>query len=113
MTIRIEQYATDQGKKTMAGLRDRFALADVTCCKTVIDILEQVKTHGDAAVVEYTRQFDAPEMTIENVRVSEEEFERAAEAVDADFMKTLAFAAERIRTFHERGNGRFLDDDPR
>ncbi len=102
MTIRTEQYVTDQGKKTIAGLRDRFALADVSCCKTVTDILEQVRTRGDAAVVEYTRKFDTPGMIKENIRVSEEEFERAAEAVDADFMETLAFAAERIRTFHER-----------
>jgi histidinol dehydrogenase len=102
MTIRIEHYTTAQGKETMAGLRNRFALADVNCRDTVTDILEQVRTRGDAAVVEYTRQFDAPHMTQERLRVSEEEFEQAAEQVDDAFMDTLAFAAERIRTFHER-----------
>ena len=102
MTIRIESYATDQGKKSMDSLRDRFALADSKCAQTVTDILEQVRSRGDEAVVEYTRRFDAPGMTSEGLRVSEEEFAQAAEKVDDDFMDTLAFAAERIRVFHER-----------
>ncbi len=102
MTIRIESYATDQGKKSMDGLRDRFALADSKCAQTVTDILEQVRSRGDEAVVEYTRRFDAPDMTAEGLKVTEEEFAQAATAVDDDFMATLAFAAERIRLFHER-----------
>ncbi|XOF33810.1 MAG: histidinol dehydrogenase [Candidatus Electrothrix sp. YB6] len=102
MTILIENYASGRGKKIIATLRDRFALADDNCIEVVTDILEQVRTRGDKAVVEYTRQFDAPEMTTEQLRVREEEFDQAAEAVDEEFMATLAFAAERIRTFHER-----------
>ncbi|MCI5167053.1 MAG: histidinol dehydrogenase, partial [Candidatus Electrothrix sp. GM3_4] len=102
MTIRIEKYASEQGKKRMDGLRDRFALADSNCAQTVTDILEQVRSRGDEAIVEYTRRFDAPDMKQEGFKVSEEEFEQAAENVDDDFMATLAFAAERIRLFHER-----------
>ncbi|WYD79814.1 MAG: histidinol dehydrogenase [Candidatus Electrothrix gigas] len=102
MTIRIENYATDQGKKSMDSLRDRFALADSNCAQTVTDILDQVRSRGDEAVVEYTRRFDAPELSLEAFKVSEEEFDQAAESVDEDFMATLSFAAERIRLFHER-----------
>ncbi|MCI5129895.1 MAG: histidinol dehydrogenase, partial [Candidatus Electrothrix sp. AUS3] len=102
MTIRIENYATDQGKKSMDSLRDRFALADSNCVQTVTDILDQVRCRGDEAVVEYTRRFDAPELSLEAFKVSKEEFSQAAEAVDNDFMTTLSFAAERIRLFHER-----------
>jgi histidinol dehydrogenase len=102
MTIRIESYATAQGKKSMDNLRDRFVLADSKCAQTVTDILEQVRTRGDEAVLEYTRRFDAPDLNLEAFKVSEEEFAQAAEAVDEDFMATLSFAAERIRLFHER-----------
>ncbi|WPD21229.1 MAG: histidinol dehydrogenase [Candidatus Electrothrix scaldis] len=102
MTIRIESYATEQGKKSMDALRDRFALADSKCAQTVTDILEQVRSRGDEAVLEYTRRFDAPELNLDAFKVSEEEFAEAAEAVDEDFMATLSFAAERIRLFHER-----------
>ncbi len=102
MTIRVEKYATAQGKEAMAGLRDRFVLADSNCRQTVTDILDQVRLRGDEAVVEYTRKFDAPQMEKEHLRVTEQEFARAAEEIDAEFMETLRFAAGRIRTFHER-----------
>ncbi len=102
MIIRIEKYATSQGKKTMAALQDRFALADATCRQTVTDILEQVRSQGDDAVVEYTRKFDAPQMEKAQLRVSEQEFDQAADDVDDEFMETLRFAAGRIRAFHER-----------
>jgi histidinol dehydrogenase len=102
MMIRTEDYATDQGKKTMVELRDRFALADSGCRSTVTEILEQVRSRGDDAVAEYTRKFDAPQMKKADMRVTEQEFDQAAEHVDARFMETLSFAADRIRTFHER-----------
>lgn len=102
MTIRIENYATEQGKESMDSLRDRFALADSNCTQTVTDILDQVRNRGDEAVLEYTRRFDAPELNLEEFKVTEEEFTQAAEMVDHDFMATLSFAAKRIRLFHER-----------
>ena len=102
MTIRIENYAAAQGKEAVAGLRDRFVLADSDCRRNVTEILEQVRSRGDDAVVEYTRKFDAPQMEKEYLRVSEQEFDWAAEEVDEEFMETLRFAAARIRTFHER-----------
>ncbi len=102
MLIHVENYATEQGKKVMANLRDRFVLADSTCRQAVTDILAQVRSRGNDAIVEYTRKFDAPQMKNEQLRVTEQEFDRAAADVDTAFMETLNFAAERIRTFHER-----------
>ncbi len=102
MIIRVENYATGQGRELMAGLRDRFVLADSSCRQTVTEILAQVRSRGDDALVEYTRKFDAPQMEKEQLRVSEQEFDRAAAEVDEPFMETLRFAAQRIRTFHER-----------
>jgi histidinol dehydrogenase len=102
MVIRVEKYASGQGRELMTGLRDRFVLADSGCRRTVTDILAQVRAHGDDAVVEYTRKFDAPQMEKAQLRVSGQEFDQAAGQVDAAFMETLRFAADRIRTFHER-----------
>ncbi len=102
MIISIEKYATSQGKEALAGLRDRFVLADASCRQIVKDIIEQVRQRGDAALVEYTRKFDAPQIKQEDLQVTEEEFDQAAQAVDESFMETLRFAVQRIRTFHER-----------
>ncbi len=102
MMIRVENYAAGTGKEVMAGLRDRFVLADSGCRQAVTEILDRVRSLGDDAVVEYTRKFDAPQMEKEHLRVTELEFEQAAAEVDGSFMETLCFAADRIRTFHER-----------
>ena len=102
MLIYVENYATEQGKEAMAKLRDRFILADSTCRQTVTDILAQVRSRGNDAVIEYTRKFDAPQMQKEQLQVTEQEFDRASAEVDGAFKETLGFAAGRIRTFHER-----------
>ncbi len=102
MLICVENYATNQGKDVLADLRDRFVLADSSCRLAVTDILDQVRSRGNEAIIEYTRKFDAPQMEMQQLRVTEQEFEQAAAEVDDGFMETLGFAAERIRTFHER-----------
>lgn len=100
--IRTASLSTSDGREIYTSLRDRFIEADSSCRRTVTEILERVRCEGDSAVIDYTRKFDAPQLSREQLRVTEDEFEQAAGAVDAQFMKTLSFAAERIRTFHER-----------
>ena len=91
-----------EGQKVLARLIDRFELADSDCQSMVLDILQQVKNHGDEAVLKYTRKFDAPHLTLDNLRVSAAELAAAEGLVSADFKATLAFTIDRIRTFHER-----------
>lgn len=102
MDIRIEQSGGSEGRRLIEQLRDRFSTGDRTCEDAVTEILRQVQDRGDAAVLEYTRQFDAPNLEISNLRVSAEEFTQAEQQVDDSFLKTLQFAAGRIRSFHER-----------
>ena len=102
MIIRREKYASDPGRLALKSLRNRFVSADSGCQQTVRDILGRIQSGGDEALVEYIRKFDAPNLDREQLRVSGQEFEEAAAAVDNNFLETLGFAAERIRTFHER-----------
>jgi histidinol dehydrogenase len=68
--------------------------------QAVRDILQKVREHGLSAVLDYTRKFDAPGFTEDQFRVSAEECERAAAAMDAEDRATLLAAAENIREFH-------------
>ena len=86
----------------MQSLRNRFAEADGGCREVVAAMLARVRQEGDAAVVDYCRQFDAPTMSVAALRVTPAEFAQAEQEVDDDFRETLRFAAGRIRTFHER-----------
>jgi len=100
----ITPYTTEstEGQECLAGLLSRFQTGENNCRDLVTEILEQVKNRGDAAVLEYTRKFDSPDLPAESLKVSAAELKEAYDLVDADFLTTLAKAIERIQLFHER-----------
>lgn len=102
MLITPVHAGTADGEKLIDSLLDRFVAADSGCGPIVKEILAQVRTRGDEAVVEYTRQFDAPELTAGQLQVNAAELKIAYEQVDEQFLETLGKAIERIQSFHER-----------
>lgn len=93
---------SQQGEQTIADLLHRFQDADSSCQQNVEEILQNVKDKGDAALVEYGRRFDAPNLTVDQLQVSSAEMARAYELVDEGFLETLTVAIDRIQGFHER-----------
>ena len=69
--------------------------------EAVAAILADVKAHGLAAVLEYTRRFDAPDFSESRFVVPEAELAWAAEAIPADDREVILEAADNIRRFHE------------
>ena len=100
----IQPFTTksSEGEKCLQALFSRFQPAENSCRDLVAEIIAQVKNRGDEAVLEYTRKFDAPDLSIENLQVSTAELKEAYELVDDDFLATLTVAIERIQVFHER-----------
>lgn len=75
------------------------ALSPALPVETVTQIIEQVRSEGDAAVLELERKFGS---SIERVeRVSEAAFESAISAVDADLIGALKLAIANVRTVAE------------
>lgn len=68
--------------------------------KTVIDIIADVQTRGDAALFDYAERFDGAKLTA--LKVSEEEIERAFASRSREFIETLKRAKENIEAFHSR-----------
>ena len=64
-------------------------------------ILEEVRERGDAALVDYTQQFDGCDLTPDGIRVGLAERDALADRVDDGVVQALKGAAERIRLFHE------------
>lgn len=64
-------------------------------------IVDQVKLHGDSALLEFTSKFDGVSLTLEQLKVTEEEFEAAANIIDKETTESIRFAAENIRNYHE------------
>ncbi|MCR4923598.1 MAG: histidinol dehydrogenase [Lachnospiraceae bacterium] len=70
--------------------------------KTVKDILKDVKEKGDEAVISYSNKFDGNSISIDELRVSEEEIEEAYAAYDKKLIAVMEKAASNIRSYHEK-----------
>ncbi len=68
----------------------------------VADIIADVRTRGDAAVIELTEKFDRLKLTPETLRFSREEIDALVADVPEHERLALELAAERIRAYHAR-----------
>ncbi|MGZ5262774.1 MAG: histidinol dehydrogenase, partial [Kaistella sp.] len=64
----------------------------------VTAVLEEVRLNGDVALKRLTSVFD--HVTLENIKVSFEETEKAKSEVSEELKQAIAVAADNIRTFH-------------
>lgn len=78
----------------------RVGAFDARALTAATEIIETVRTQGDAALRAYTKQFDGVE--IENFRVSDTAIDEAITRVDPEVSQALRQAAKQIRDFHER-----------
>jgi histidinol dehydrogenase len=68
--------------------------------RAVLDIIAAVRARGDAALKEYTEQFDG--VKLETLQVTEEEMKRAHAALSPEMLAVIREAATNIRDYHER-----------
>jgi histidinol dehydrogenase len=102
MLIHPQALSSPAGEKLLAALEDRFQLADSRCQELVAEVIENIRRHGDSALLDYSRRFDAPQLTLARMRVSPAELEAAPGQVDEEFRQALQAAIARIKAFHER-----------
>ncbi|MDO5673458.1 MAG: histidinol dehydrogenase [bacterium] len=100
--VQIHELNSEQGTRAAQAVLGRFQDGAAGCASTVAEILARVQAEGDAALLDYCRRFDAPDMELSGLRVSPAEFAEAEAQADAGLRASLAFAADRIRSFHER-----------
>ncbi|MBZ2168461.1 MULTISPECIES: histidinol dehydrogenase [Marinobacter] len=73
--------------------------------ESVRHILSQVKSRGDAAILEFTEQFDRLKAdSVAELEMSKDRLLKALEAIPQDQRLALEAAAQRIRDYHERQN---------
>ncbi len=68
---------------------------------TVAAIISDVRTRGDAAVIELTSKFDRQELTPATLQVTQSEVDAAMAACDPETLEALKLAAARIEAFHK------------
>ncbi len=63
-------------------------------------ILDDVRTRGDAALIDYTARFDRMTLTPERLRIGADEVQAALAQCSAELLAALDLAAARIEAFH-------------
>lgn len=79
---------------------DFFATIEYENIPDVEKIIKDVKTGGDAAIMEYCKKFDAQRFTSgSDFEVGKDEIAQAFETVDDDVIKNIKRAIENVKTF--------------
>ena len=87
----------------LSALTRYEAAQDAAVESAVRDIVDDVRTRGDAAVLEYTNRFDRmAASSVAALQVPPAELRAAVEGLGAAERDALSAAAERVRRFHER-----------
>jgi histidinol dehydrogenase len=100
--MKIYHYPSKSAQKKVDDIVSRGLSFKKTDYQAVSRILEDVRRHGDRAVIKYARRFDAPGLTIKKIAVTEEEMVTASKKVDRSFVRALNRAADQITAFHRQ-----------
>ncbi len=101
MIITPCEIKSSVGEQVIRELLGRFQLSGEAVEGSVAEILTDVRSRGDAAVLDYTKKFDAPGLK-QPLALSVAELEESYQRVDSAFLETLEVAIDRIQGFHER-----------
>ncbi|AKX58699.1 histidinol dehydrogenase [Thiopseudomonas alkaliphila] len=78
------------------------SVSDDSVNQRVLDIIAAVRQQGDAALVEFTRQFDGLEVAeMGDLILPRERLEAALDKITPEQRQALEAAAERVRNYHE------------
>jgi len=111
--MKLYQYPSKSAEKKVKAIIERglgFSKQDYTAVEAY---LEDVKTRGDHALVEYTNRFDSKNVTQTSLKVTPKEFEAALKSVDPAFLKSLDRSVHQLETFHSRQKENSWIDTPR
>jgi len=100
--IDVIKYPSDEAELKISAIAKRRPGADPALEAKVVEIIGAVKSEGDAAVLRYTRRFDAPGLEEGQLCVSDEEIDAACGEVDSDFVSIIRTAIRNIEDFHKQ-----------
>lgn len=107
MTVNITRLNASQSDfdSSLAKLLAWEDSVDHQVNESVRHILHQVKTRGDAAVLEFTEKFDRLKAgTVADLEIGQDRLKKALEAIPEEQRVALEQAAQRVRSYHERQN---------
>lgn len=102
ITRRLNAQATDFNTQ-LDQLLSWESVSDATINQRVLDIIDNVRSRGDAALIDYTRQFDGLDVAqMSDLILPRERLELAQTRITAEQRAALETAAQRVRQYHEK-----------
>jgi len=111
--MKIFQYPSKEAEKKVKDTIERGLGFSQTDYENVEKYIDDVKKRGDQALVEYTNQFDSKAVTLDSLKVTEEEFDKAMVSLDPDFLKALGRSVDQLTDFHSKQKEKSWIDTPR
>ncbi len=97
----ISSRDKDRLVDTLERIRGRNVALDGRLLSEVSAILQDVRAHGDAALIEYAARFEGCVLQPAELRVDEEALRRIASRVESRVLEAIREAIRRVRAFHE------------
>lgn len=101
MAIQIRKLA-HMTPEDLAVIQKRSELDIDKALPIAQTVIDKIKQAGDIGVVEYVRKFDYAGATVENIKVTEQEFAQANELIDSEVRAAIEQAFTNIKAVHER-----------
>lgn len=87
--------------KKLEKIKTRGAIFEEEYLKTAADIVGRVRKEGDKALFEYTEKFDKFNISKDNIKVSEKEYDEALKSTPKNVLESIYAAKENILSFHK------------
>ncbi len=105
MSVKIRRLTSrDPGfEKTLLSSLSIPSADDHAIDQVVLGILERIEREGDAALLQYTQQFDRLAVNqVADLKISSSDLAAAYQSLAQEQASALRAAAERVRVYHER-----------
>ncbi len=105
MSIEIRRFRSDQPDfaQQMDDLLAWEAVSDSGVQEAVTNIVNDVRSRGDEALIEYTNKFDRTSAnTMADLELTQEQLQAALDGLDDAQRTALITAADRVRDYHEK-----------
>jgi histidinol dehydrogenase len=97
----IHSNETTRLADKLQQIRARSVALDAELMSQVAAIIQDVRSRGDAALIDYTERFDGCTIQASDLRVSKETLISSAALVDLEVLAALREVIRRVRFFHE------------
>jgi histidinol dehydrogenase len=98
----ISTNEKDRLSRKLKRIRERNVALNADLINQVTAIVSDVRTRGDAALIDYAYRFDDCVLEPTEIRVSEETLQESAARVDTEVLAALREAITMVRAFHKQ-----------